>query len=491
MAGGAGRPSGTERRAAALAGLRRAIVPTVVAVLAVRSGYHRLPYLLGAAAFGIFLLSLVAPRQCQAVERQITRVAGLVLVTGVLLLVEAVIILPASLVALVVRWDPLTGERRRSGPRWDERHRRARRGPAQRAFGTEPRATRGGRRRGRVASGIAVAVVIVAAVVITRDVEPKAPSLGPTGFFLPIAYPDEPWVASLWRSGAPLAIHPTLGWTIANTQSRYNNVRGSVRRSFEPPAPRRTVWFLGGSTLYGLGQRDVHTIPSEVGRLASAAGMPIKVVNFGVPAYLNWQEVSLIGLRLSQGARPDLIVFYDGFNEVKAAQARGAAGMRDLDVPGNAYQDEFEAGVHTIAPEPRDGRPATRAQRIAAATKTYGHSVDLGRRIAASYGVPVMFYSQPWMWTTSPRPWDAEVNRANSFGAGYIEDETAVAAGFRKGLPPGVVDLGDALDGVDEPVFWDGVHTNEVGAKVVAAAMWRTLAARVRGLMVPDGDGPP
>ena len=40
-----------------------------------------------------------------------------------------------------------------------------------------------------------------------------------------------------------------------------------------------------------------------------------------------------------------------------------------------------------------------------------------------------------------------------------------------------MVDLADALDGHPDPLFWDTVHTNEAGARLVAEAAWPELRA--------------
>jgi lysophospholipase L1-like esterase len=59
-----------------------------------------------------------------------------------------------------------------------------------------------------------------------------------------------------------------------------------------------------------------------------------------------------------------------------------------------------------------------------------------------------------------------------------------VTEALRADFPPDVVDLGDALDGHPEPLFWDVVHTNEEGARLVAEAAWPYLQeelARARG----------
>lgn len=46
-------------------------------------------------------------------------------------------------------------------------------------------------------------------------------------------------------------------------------------------------------------------------------------------------------------------------------------------------------------------------------------------------------------------------------------------------MPDGVVDLSRIFDGEHDPIFYDTAHTNELGARRVAEAMWPELRAKV------------
>lgn len=112
------------------------------------------------------------------------------------------------------------------------------------------------------------------------------------------------------------------------------------------PAASRTVriFFMGGSTTFGWFQRDAHTIPAEAARrvqslLGDAAR--VEVTNFGVPGHTFTQEVLELILQLRAGARPDVVVFYDGINDVMATVQNGKAGN-----PQNEAnrENDFERG---------------------------------------------------------------------------------------------------------------------------------------------------
>src|SRR5690606_36132583 len=116
---------------------------------------------------------------------------------------------------------------------------------------------------------------------------------------------------------------------------RYINIKDGVRRSWSPPQqpgcrPLR-VWFFGGSSLFGEGQRDLHTIPSMVARSAWDDGLPLQVENRGVMGDPHWiasRRFEAVVADAEPADLPDLVVFYDGANEVIPrieANSRGTA----------------------------------------------------------------------------------------------------------------------------------------------------------------------
>ena len=76
--------------------------------------------------------------------------------------------------------------------------------------------------------------------------------------------------------------------------------------------PDRSIAFFGGSTIWGSGADDDRTIPSEFIKLN-----PEYVgYNFGESGYVAHQSLNLFLERYIEGFRPDVVVFYDGANEV-------------------------------------------------------------------------------------------------------------------------------------------------------------------------------
>jgi hypothetical protein len=73
----------------------------------------------------------------------------------------------------------------------------------------------------------------------------------------------------------------------------------------------KTAYFFGGSTMWGQGSNDAGTIPSQFAALTG-----FRAENFGERGWIAQQSLVMLMQVLQEGHRPDLVVFYDGINEV-------------------------------------------------------------------------------------------------------------------------------------------------------------------------------
>jgi lysophospholipase L1-like esterase len=487
------------------------------------------------------IASLRSPAVAAAIDRgtaAIQRWAGRVL--GVVLLgaVELLVFIPVGLVLRVARHDPLAlGAEREAPTFWRPTPRRPGHGPGaglyRRPFGYEY-AKREGVGRGRLPLLRVRAVLGLVALLVLLDVAAGAlidalvPERPTTPFSL-LTHPDaaagrgEPWIRPLGTELSWVWSHrrydPFLAWTSPDYAGRYVHVRDGVRRSAEPAAGRAggrplDVVFFGGSAMFGLFQRDGHTIPSDLARLAAADGIRLRVVNRGMLGYTNWQEVLLLQQLLTKGQVPDLAVFYDGFNELLAQFQLGthtdpthvgAAIMAsrwnsDPGSPplGQALHDAWAkvSLAHRLAREtgladplgyrrpsgvsawtgPQDAEPLRRGANAAA---IHARGVALARRLARSYGFRTAFFWQPDVYSKRIRAGEETLE-------GYLGADPkawdAADRGARANLRPPVRDFAGALDGVRRPVMYDFVHTNEAGARAVAERIYAELRPTLRSL---------
>ena len=274
-----------------------------------------------------------------------------------------------------------------------------------------------------------------------------------------------------------------LGPVASDTDEPYVHVEDGRRQTWQPPAPPETdrvrVWMFGGSAAFGVGQRDEHTIASELTRLAWSDGLALEVVNYGFHGDVNWMEHTRLVHELASGEpRPDLAVFYDGFSElptVGAVNQRGEAlgspflgtlDTLDIDVQPPSllrWLDRAVKGDPTVGPT-TEVMAQPDVERAAA--DQYRASVKQLRRWLEGRGLVGRFFYQPSAASLSSAvPLDVQVS----------EEDRAATARFRAVLPPEVIDLAGIFDDVEQPVYLDGVHTNELGARVVAQAMYETM----------------
>lgn len=135
---------------------------------------------------------------------------------------------------------------------------------------------------------------------------------------------------------AMLRIHsdiyrPFVIWRASPFSSSDTNINGEGLRvvpgaSDSPDAFR--VFMFGGSTMMGWDTTDGRTIAGNVQRMLSrCTSRPVCVTNFGQHAYVATQELIELQLQLRVGNIPDLVVFYDGTNEVWSAYETDTAGV--------------------------------------------------------------------------------------------------------------------------------------------------------------------
>jgi hypothetical protein len=362
-----------------------------------------------------------------------------------------------------------------------------------------------GRRRGggsARATAVALAIGILVGAAIVEVVTPaeEAPVAGASwrpergngqrfapaerAIVLRYAFRTEPWAKDLLdeRDAVKSQLDPVLGWTYVDRTGTLLTIRNGKRASYVPAHPQLTVWFFGGSTMYGGAQRNGHTIPSMVAKLAERDGIRIRPVNFGVEGYNAYQESLEFARALTLEAAPDLVVFYDGVNEITTAVERVTVGYLDAKVP------------YFVAVGPERGTRGTSARTAAwtdeqrnertvelAATQ-YRQAAATADGLARSVGVPVVRYWQPTLATTPKRPFAAPLYDRLGADDETMREGRSMYDAIRTRSGVETTDLRNALAGVDRPTFFDWEHTNELGAAIVARAMYRDLAGRLRGL---------
>ena len=291
---------------------------------------------------------------------------------------------------------------------------------------------------------------------------------------------------------------PLLGMVSKDHEGDYVNIADRARKTYTAEGAgddATSVYFFGGSTMWGYGQRDSYTIPSQVARLAEEEGIPVRVSNYGQVGWGIWQELALLEQLLSEGHIPDVAVFYDGCNDVaeqveglttdptypggvfvtqaveRARMRGGLAGLKDS-LMGSYTNHSILTRI--LASQSEQAGPAPTPElaqeRAGNAVQLYERAVGVIENLAKSYGFKAVFIWQPIAYST--KGGDAERYSNDSWGVG------AAFLDATKLVGPPVINFADAFDGTKEAVFMDNAHTNELGAEIFSRDIYPHLALK-------------
>ena len=351
-----------------------------------------------------------------------------------------------------------------------------------------------------------VAVEVGAFALLRRDsVEPASRSL--------YVYEGQPWARALWedydRSKRFLYQAYTV-WRRGPFKGETTTVDAQgLRRTegSECAGNVYTVYMFGGSTLWGTGSPDWGTIPSFLARRFKEAGKPVCIRNYGESAWVTTQELVELVLELKRAERkPDLVVFYDGSNDVHAAWQSGA---RDVHQNFDRIKGQFETrregregsfgyllASNTVQfMQQAAGRSnAQGAERrrgvwggastddIARATlDNYLKNVELVDALAQRYGFAYAFFWQPALYAgQKPLTPEEERIRTREGSAGLRELYEKTYALARQVDRKNVYYIADAFKDYRGNLYVDFIHVQPEGNRLVAARMWDHLERRSR-----------
>jgi hypothetical protein len=180
-------------------------------------------------------------------------------------------------------------------------------------------------------------------------------------------YQAEAWARGYWDEHMQVAdnwsYQPYTIWRTNPFHGQYINVdENGVRLTTGSTcaADSYRIYTFGGSTMWGYGVPDNNTIASYM-----QAELPenVCVVNYADVGFNSTQSLlHLVGV-LQAGDVPDMVIFYDGSNDVTAAQRSGEIGT-------HFYDEQIRAVVDGTLVEP-DARPNSPIVDWVRSTSTY------------------------------------------------------------------------------------------------------------------------
>ncbi|HKD67354.1 MAG TPA: hypothetical protein VKB84_10975 [Candidatus Binataceae bacterium] len=337
------------------------------------------------------------------------------------------------------------------------------------------------------------------------------------------AYRDQPWVAQYFQSLSRVHMrwYPYAYWKATPMSSPYLNIdaegnRVTWRKPDRAGAGQRAtirLFMVGGSTLWGTGVRDDHTLASLLAKRFSAnPAYDVEITNLGQIGYVSTQELLQLYQLIRRGQRPDVVVFYDGVNDAFTAYQNGIGGLtqseffraQEFSILSSSwgrkqlYRTAFRSALMSTGAADlvkllagkdnpnmvrHDIKPNTILSYLAPAqdfegidaverdtVDMYLFNVQMERMLGEHFKFRPLFYWQPTVFSKNElapferRLLPGDPTRAEFFRGTY-QRLAAVAA------PNGIIDISGILNNHPQLDFIDPYHLNESANEIVANRM--------------------
>jgi lysophospholipase L1-like esterase len=344
--------------------------------------------------------------------------------------------------------------------------------------------------------------------------DPLRPQMSP-------AYAGADWVPDLFREqslrlAAPYTYVPFRISGVNPWHGKYfNNDEHPVgvwRRTVNPEGeqcqehPKTSVWVFGGSTVYGTSVPDWATLPSYLSRSLNRDGHGCVVVtNYGVESYVTTQELMLLIEQLKKGGRPDIVIFYDGFNDADIGMAApnpwSAHYGWEIVKPRveGSFRGRFDF-VHRLNTARvvdavrhllrRRGEPLN-AEELRAKAVAVVDNYEANQKVASALGQtyhfrfygfwqPMLFYGHKPLVAFEQQISDLDATRKSRFDPGSV---VAVYREAERRTPKAeFVYLADVFDAVPEPIYIDEAHLGPHGNELAAIAIAKYIEDHPAGI---------
>ncbi|MFH1358688.1 MAG: SGNH/GDSL hydrolase family protein [archaeon] len=297
---------------------------------------------------------------------------------------------------------------------------------------------------------------------------------------------ESDWVKDYIREERSLGnqYYPYLGWRRQkNFTEEYVNVdENSIRKTENPCESEDSlkIFVFGGSTIWGSGVRDSSTIPSYLSKYLCSKNIPVKVTNLGEGGYVSTQGMIALELELRKENYPDIIVFYDGINDVYASYQINKAGSpqnvfdREADFNSrkklNIKQNILNSNIMKLKnrflgkPEPViQISPDLEDETI----KLYLNNLKIIKTLEKEYDFKGFYYWQPTLATKIPMSEDEQnkIPKEEIFDKLYL-NVTSKMQGLA--VNNQITDLSGIFNNMNKTIYFDTYHLFEEGNQIIA-----------------------
>jgi hypothetical protein len=253
-------------------------------------------------------------------------------------------------------------------------------------------------------------------------------------------------------------------------------------------SPTQSLGFFGGSTAWGTGVADDETIPAKLDGLTER----YDITNYGESGWTSRQSLAQLINLMNEGKAPDIVVFYDGANEVLIHCNLGFGTafnvhhetkqleklVLDSQSRSYVYRNFIVPAVDTFARvtgyvrHPSEwicDRDSTRAVALASHLL---RNWEIAHTLVESYGGRFVGILQPVSGVGQARIDHLQLDPAitTNYAAAYAQ----IRPLLRERNLAWTWDLSDSFD-IDRPLYIDHAHVIEEGNALIAARIARIL----------------
>lgn len=327
-------------------------------------------------------------------------------------------------------------------------------------------------------------------------------------------YKDKPWAEQLFKEHSLIEefdYEPLLGWKTREFQGEFINIdKNGVRKTFNPTdqiTEKDSIYMFGGSTIWGEGARDDYTIPSYLSKFLNRQQLNLMVKNYGERGYLSNQSILRLTILLKNGRRPQMVIFYEGVNDVVVAAVNGKTGVIKFPRVANYIAQKrlsplkqiawfgadmlndhfmiykaikkisaflFQTGqIDNFLKDYDEQKLKQLSQDIAS---YYLKSLQFVDRLSKAYGFKYKFFWQPVIYTKNylteeERSVDNMLNQ-EKFKKLYLHTNKEIdRLNF-----PNLYNLSQVLNDKKMTLYKDFCHLSEEGNEIVAAAIFKIIS---------------
>jgi hypothetical protein len=274
-----------------------------------------------------------------------------------------------------------------------------------------------------------------------------------------------------------------------------------------PGQAELVVWTFGGSTMQEYQTTDERSVANAIAATIAAAGIAVRVENFGVPTFQSSLELikfMTLAARVPADRLPNAVVFYDGYNDANHGFYFGAGNMQnDLSAKLAAlverrsgtlflygaslglaeYSDFWRTHLHRRLERAlfRDPDPQPEEANLRRAVEIYVRNTRIASGICGAIGARCFFVLQPLIATKTPLgPVEEQViadmrPSLIEFARGFYELARAELQGSAE-----FIDASAVLNGEPGDVFFDLGHVSAAGVPAVGEFIGAAMLAHLK-----------